>query len=198
MHSVCVSITLLVCRTSESTTEPVTPSMFHWDALAADLVAVAAAQLGDALLDTPLVVVGDSMGAATALTATALEPGFRETVRGLVLMRPPNIWEAREKWKKVMAAAARRREGRLQAVFLGSSETNLPPREIIAQVDVPVLLLGVRGDKVHPVESIEKLAEVLPHSTSVVVNSWEEAQTEFPAAIAAFYRESIGNAVSTR
>ena len=57
-----------------------TPAMFHWDSLGADMVAVAQPSCGNGF-----VVMGDSMGAAAALTAMAQEPGFRDQVRGLVL-----------------------------------------------------------------------------------------------------------------
>lgn len=181
-------LSIVIAPHSESEGD-VTPAMFHWDSLGADMVAVAAAQPS---CGNGFVVMGDSMGAAAALTAMAQEPGFRDQVRGLVLMRPPNVWEARAKWKKVMAAAAGKREGKSQTIFLGSSETNLPPREMVAQVDVPVLLLGVKGDKVHPVESVEQLVAVLPKARSEVAESWEEAQAVFPGAAAAFYRECCG------
>jgi hypothetical protein len=62
-------------------------------------------------------------------------------------MRPPSVWEMREKWRKVghvvsrhtlmgshcslqvMIAAAAKREGTMRLVFQGAAETNLPPRE---------------------------------------------------------------------
>lgn len=66
---------------------------------------------------------------------------------------------------------------RLPAVFRGSAQTDFPPREEIARLDLPVLVLSWTGDGTHPVSSGEALADALPNAELVVANTPAELAT---------------------
>ncbi|MFT4200320.1 alpha/beta fold hydrolase [Gordonia sp. (in: high G+C Gram-positive bacteria)] len=52
----------------------------------------------------------------------------------------------------------------LPAVFRGAAQTDLPPRDQLATIIQPTLILSWTGDPTHPVSSGEILAEALPNA----------------------------------
>ncbi|NNG96058.1 alpha/beta fold hydrolase [Gordonia araii] len=66
---------------------------------------------------------------------------------------------------------------RLPAVFRGSAQTDFPPRERVAELELPVLVLCWTGDGTHPVSSGEALAQTLPNAELVVANTPAELAT---------------------
>lgn len=50
----------------------------------------------------------------------------------------------------------------LYAALLGASRSDLPPLEQLQSLDIPTLVMGWRGDPIHPDAVAEKLASVLP------------------------------------
>jgi len=66
---------------------------------------------------------------------------------------------------------------RLPAVFRGSAQTDFPPRETVATLDLPVLVLSWTGDGTHPVSSGEALAQTLPNAELVVASTPAELAT---------------------
>lgn len=66
---------------------------------------------------------------------------------------------------------------RLPAVFRGSAQTDFPPREKLAGLALPVLVMSWTGDGTHPVSSGEALAAALPNAELVVANTPAELAT---------------------
>lgn len=74
---------------------------------------------------------------------------------------------------------------RLAHVLLGASLANFPPREVVAAITAPTLILAWTGDPVHPVSTADALAELLPHAqVHIATTSAELAQ--WTATIASF------------
>ncbi|MFP5393721.1 MAG: alpha/beta fold hydrolase [Gammaproteobacteria bacterium] len=180
-----------------------------WDALAQDMLAVAAA-----LVPQPFCAGGVSLGAATALCAALHAP---EQVGRLVLMGPPPLWEARapfaRQYVRIAAAgmatierlagvssrdlppwlAQARLTPRAQALrpdsallYAAAAASNLPPRERLRLLaDVPALIIGWEGDPGHPWASALELHRLLPRSILHPVRSLPERRA-LPALIARF------------
>jgi pimeloyl-ACP methyl ester carboxylesterase len=66
---------------------------------------------------------------------------------------------------------------RLAGVFRGAAHADLPPRDAIATIAVPVLILAWSGDAAHPVSTAEQLAELLPQAELAVARTWEDLAT---------------------
>jgi pimeloyl-ACP methyl ester carboxylesterase len=151
---------------------------FHWRDLAGDMLAVARAHDMERFI-----VMGCSMGAATALYAALQEPNRIEAV---VLVRPPTAWETRKQRKAGMVntAAKAKAKGRTlwARVLEGAAEADLPPKESAAYAalsGIPVLLLCHGDDDVHPVSTGTQLMELLPpHAMSKLVVAADLAEGE--------------------
>lgn len=74
---------------------------------------------------------------------------------------------------------------RLAQVLRGAGRADLPPRETIATIEIPALILAWTGDPVHPISTAEQLAELLPNATLKVASSrtdfeqWTASVTKF-------------------
>ena len=76
----------------------------------------------------------------------------------------------------------------LPAAFRGAAATDLPPREEVARLGMPVLLLAWPLDASHPLEVAEELLELLPDvrlevaRTPAEVASWPRVVGDFVRA----------------
>ncbi|MFJ8311586.1 MULTISPECIES: alpha/beta fold hydrolase [unclassified Streptomyces] len=74
------------------------------------------------------------------------------------------------------------------AVFRGLAESDLPDRDLLAQLPQPALVLALADDPAHPLSTAEQLAATLPgarlhvSSDSADVATWGERIAEFLAA----------------
>ena len=67
----------------------------------------------------------------------------------------------------------------------GAAQSNLPPRDEVATLGVPVLLLAWEGDPGHPLSTAESLHELLPSSQLVVARSRADVES-WPGVAATF------------
>lgn len=193
---------------STGTTDPVD---YGWPRLADDLLAL----LDEAMPGEAVHGVGQSMGAATLLTAVVAEP---TRFRSLSLAIPPTVWRWRADQSRVYELAARQVErwggvrwaeithrppsspaqdpGQpalppviadecLPAAMRGAAVTDLPSRDDVGRLALPVLLLAWPDDASHPLEVAEDLAELLPDARLEVAHSpadvagWPELVSRF-------------------
>ena len=81
------------------------------------------------------------------------------------LVDDPNVKERRAE------VLRRSTPERLARVLRGAGRADLPPRETIATIAAPALILAWTGDPVHPTSTAEQLAELLPNATLNVASS---------------------------
>eukprot|EP00933_Yihiella_yeosuensis_P035207 TRINITY_DN2869_c0_g1_i1.p1 TRINITY_DN2869_c0_g1~~TRINITY_DN2869_c0_g1_i1.p1 ORF type:complete len:331 (+),score=46.75 TRINITY_DN2869_c0_g1_i1:138-995(+) len=174
------------------------PEQFHWRSLAVDMIQVAAAAdqrrsfSGDpttgattttattcsAASNSGYILGGCSMGAASAIWAALLSPRL---VKGLVLLTVPTMWEVRRGRRATLENKAKEESNpALAEVFLGAARANLPDKEELSQIKVPVLIVGSRDDPIHPQSSLEALKEIWgSQATTVLVDTRSEAYESF-------------------
>ncbi|MDD5311453.1 MAG: alpha/beta hydrolase [Dehalococcoidia bacterium] len=70
-------------------------------------------------------------------------------------------------------------------VLGGSAQSNLPPREEVASMKIPVLILAWPDDIVHPLQSAYSLHEVLPQSELVMAENMDDVR-QWPGRIKEF------------
>lgn len=191
------------------------PAAYTWPRLADDLFAL----LDATFPGRPVHGVGASMGAATLLTAAVREPtrfasltlaipptvwgwrrgqartyelGARQVERWGVARWAERTW--RPPTSPAIdpdrpATAPDVADAWLPAAFRGAAATDLPPREEVARIAVPVQLLAWPDDASHPLEVAEHLAELLPDARLGVARS--------PADVAA-WPQIVGDFVRGR
>jgi len=76
----------------------------------------------------------------------------------------------------------------LSNLFKGAAQTDLPSREEIKTITTPTLILGWTGDPSHPAETAVELEKLLPQSTLVIANGYEDFK-QWPSII----REFVSN-----
>lgn len=183
------------------------PADYTWPALARDLLQL----LDEVCPGQAVHGVGTSMGTATLLTAAVAEPErFTSLTLGIPptawrwRVDQSRLYElgARqvERWGVARWSELTRRPptspaidpGRpqlppdvadefLPAAFRGAAATDLPPREDIARLSLPVLVLAWPEDGSHPLEVAEELVGLLPNARLEVAHS--------PAEVAAWPEE---------
>lgn len=187
------------------------PDDYTWPAQARDLRGI----LDEVFGDRPVHGVGRSMGTATLLTAAVAEPGrFTSLTLGIPptawewRREQGRLYElaARqvERWGVARWSELTRRpptspaidpdapvtlpdvaDRWLPAAFRGAAATDLPTREDVARLDLPVLLLAWPQDASHPLEVAEELAGLLPVArlevarTPADVAAWPQLVGEF-------------------
>lgn len=178
---------------SSGTTDP---ADYRWDSLADDLLAVLdVVGPGEAVHG-----VGPSMGTGTMLHAALREParfasltlmvpptawGTRRAQADVYLTNadlierhgvdafvqlgsttpvPPALAEAPATLPAVD-------EQLLPTVLRGAALADLPPKDDIAGINVPTLILAWTGDQTHPLRTATRLHELMPHSRLVVART---------------------------
>lgn len=56
----------------------------------------------------------------------------------------------------------------------GATLSDYPGREILAQLNIPVLIVGWENDPTHPVKSCHELIKVLPNAELHIASTYEE------------------------
>lgn len=110
--------------------------------------------------------------------------GFADLVAG----RPPYpfLAEAMPEVTDIVNRHVRRWDGELAPhIFRGAALSDLPPREAVARVETPALVLTWSGDPGHPDQSASALHEVLPDSRLAVARDLSEVR-EWPARVRSF------------
>ncbi|WNC67122.1 alpha/beta hydrolase [Thalassotalea nanhaiensis] len=64
----------------------------------------------------------------------------------------------------------------LLSLFKGAALTDLPAKEELMSIDIPVLILAWTGDPSHPLETATELHRVLPNSTLHIAEGYSELQ----------------------
>ena len=91
---------------------------------------------------------------------------------------PPDPFVGRPAFTERGAARLRQADPvRLAGVFRGASLATMPPKEAVAAIDVPTLVLAWSGDTGHPVSTAELLVELMPKAELSVASTWDELQT---------------------
>ncbi|MDH5290997.1 MAG: hypothetical protein OEY41_13460, partial [Acidimicrobiia bacterium] len=65
---------------------------------------------------------------------------------------------------------------RLAGLFRGAGHADLPARDAVATISVPVLILAWTGDPGHPQSTAEQLAELAPQAQLHLASTWDELQ----------------------
>lgn len=187
----------------EASSEAGDIGQFTWENLSDDMFSLA----HDYLKLDEFVVGGSSMGSATALYCVIKNPARH--FRGLVLVRPPTAWETRRERRKFLVGSARKCEQRAidkpdatpqekaaHLVLLGAADADLPDpdpslggarvEETYGRITCPTLILAVRGDGAHPLETAARLHVLIAHSELFVADSLDEARQAWPAIVAAW------------
>lgn len=101
--------------------------------------------------------------------------GVEPLIAAASALPTPDPFVGRPEWDERRARAMRAADpDRLAAVFRGAATANLPPREVVALVEAPTLILAWSGDAGHPVSSAEALVELMPHAELSVARSWDD------------------------
>ena len=73
-------------------------------------------------------------------------------------------------------------------VFRGAARSDLPPREAIAALTQPTLLLAWDTDPGHPVSTAEALADLLPKADLRIATTMDEVRGDWPGVVREFLR----------
>jgi len=104
--------------------------------------------------------------------------GVQGFVDNMARMPVPDPLQERPEWFEANAAAAQETGAdRLATVFRGAAHADLPPREAIARLTMPALILAWTGDPGHPVSTAEALAGLLPDAQLVLSSTWADVRT---------------------
>jgi 3-oxoadipate enol-lactonase len=74
---------------------------------------------------------------------------------------------------------------RLAQVMRGAGRADLPPRDVLAGVSTPALVLAWTGDAIHPMSTADELEQLLPDvvvhraSTRTELEAWTRIVTDF-------------------
>lgn len=193
------------------------PADYTWPALARDLLAL----LDEEFPGQAVHGVGTSMGTATLLTAAVARPerfatltlgipptvwqwraeqsrlyelGARQVARWGVARwaelthRPPTSPAIDPDRPFLPPDVA---DEFLPAAFRGAAATDLPPREDIARLSMPILLLAWPEDASHPLAVAEELRELLPDARLSIARSPADVAA-WPEEVAAFALTASG------
>jgi len=91
---------------------------------------------------------------------------------------PPDPFVADGGWKERRADTLRSADpARLAGVFRGAAGADLPPREAVAAITCPTLILAWSGDPGHPVSSGEQLHGLINGSTLHVASTLDQLES---------------------
>lgn len=125
-------------------------------------------------------------------TARLLETeGIEAVLAARSEVPPPDPFIGDEGFRAGQTAATRSWDvGRLAHVMRGAAFADLPPREAVAAIDVPALVLAWTGDPIHPVGVAEELAGLIASaelhvaSPRAEVDAWTDLVAAFLTASA--------------
>ena len=120
------------------------------------------------------------LGSAGFLEAKGMA-AFVEASRQLPAQPP---WSADGREARLALLAARDPDV-LATVLRGAASSNLPPREAVATISCPTLILAWDDDPGHPLSTAEALASLIGGSTLVVARSLDEVRT-WPSRVSSF------------
>ncbi len=120
------------------------------------------------------------LGSVGFLEAKGIE-AFIEASRKLPA-QPPWSAERREVRYRHLATMD---PAALALALRGAAQSNLPPRDEVASLTAPALILAWDGDPGHPLSTAESLSELLAGSQLVIARSAEEV-SGWPSTVAAF------------
>jgi len=116
--------------------------------------------------------------------------GVEPLVSAAAATAPPDPFVGTTDWAEHRAASMRGTDPtRLAANLRGAAHADLPPRESLASLSIPTLVLAWSGDPGHPVSTALHLAETLPHCELIVSNdrasfaAWTHHATQFLASV---------------
>ena len=72
-------------------------------------------------------------------------------------------------------------------IFEGAIASDLPPREAIAQLQQPTLILAWTDDPGHPLSTANELLQLLPHAELHVAESLDQVRSDWPRRLADFF-----------
>eukprot|EP01065_Artemidia_motanka_P041955 TRINITY_DN5526_c0_g1_i1.p1 TRINITY_DN5526_c0_g1~~TRINITY_DN5526_c0_g1_i1.p1 ORF type:complete len:296 (+),score=90.06 TRINITY_DN5526_c0_g1_i1:43-888(+) len=197
---------------------PAVPDAYTWQALAADMQAVAVAAQAES--GAPAYIAGGaSMGCATALWAAVQNPASvlalllvipptcrkRRSARGAALQRMAEEAETAAGFARLTARPRRKRQpafvpvARLMprdlpnaaaagALFRGTGASDLPSDDAIRGIAAPALILAWEDDPTHPVETAHMLHSLLPSSRIVVSSAADNTVHQWGDIAAEFLR----------
>jgi pimeloyl-ACP methyl ester carboxylesterase len=103
---------------------------------------------------------------------------------------PPDPFVGTSDWRDRSARSMRAADPiRLSGVFRGAATADLPPRDRVAAIAVPVLVLAWTGDPGHPVSTADELGALLPAaevhvaSERAELEAWGSLIASFVAAV---------------
>jgi pimeloyl-ACP methyl ester carboxylesterase len=105
---------------------------------------------------------------------------LEQQVPGQGPLGDPSVREASYKHLLDMAPRA------LTRIFEGAIASDLPPREAIAALDQPTLILAWTDDPGHPLSTAEALADLLPDRELHVAESLDAVRSEWPGLVETF------------
>lgn len=79
----------------------------------------------------------------------------------------------------------------LPAIFRGAGMTDLPAKDLLRQLELPVQILAWAGDHAHPVSTAEQLQRLIPGAQLAIAETPEDLET-WPEQVARFVRHSRG------
>lgn len=187
------------------------PADYLWSQLGDDLLAL----LDEVAPGRQVHAAGPSMGSATLLYAACQQPERFTTLTLLVpptawstrqaqaqgylnsadLVEEEGIGAFIRVGESVLpppALAGRQRERvpavsqeLLPSVLRGAAQADLPPLEVLKDLDLPVQILAWTGDHSHPVSTAEKLADTLPNARLGIAETPEDLRS-WPARVSRF------------
>ena len=115
--------------------------------------------------------------------------GVEPMIEARRAMAPPDPFRGDPKHTERREAAMRSWDTeRLAQVFLGATKADLPPRDVIANITCPALILAWTGDPSHPRSTAEELHGLLPDSRLHLASTRDELD-EWTARTATFVTE---------
>jgi 3-oxoadipate enol-lactonase len=73
----------------------------------------------------------------------------------------------------------------LPVLYAGAASTDLPSKDALRAIDIPVLILAWTGDPGHPVETAAELSRLLPQASLIVAENWSDVE-KWPRLMRAF------------
>jgi pimeloyl-ACP methyl ester carboxylesterase len=112
------------------------------------------------------------------MATTANEEGVEPLVAARSQLAPPDPFVGVDAFMEGAIARLRAADPtRLARVFRGAATADFPPRELVASVQVPTLILAWTGDPAHPVETAETLHHLMPAAELHLTRTLQDVAT---------------------